>query len=177
MLKLSMLKLPVVLFVMIMTLLCSGLNLSAREISSALIGKPFPKFNLPNLDPDKPDISEKILKGQITIVHFWASWCGSCRKEQMVLTALDKSDDFQLVGINYKDSRKNADLWLNKLGNPYTVNIFDASGILGSDLGIYGTPTTYIIDQDGIIRYRHVGALTKELWIRKIHSEIKKLKT
>jgi len=176
MFNLHIYRYPFLVFIIIAGFLWHSLDLSAKELPHSLIGKKFPTFNLPNLIAHEPELQNEIFKGKISVVHVWASWCGACRKDQKFLTALKKSDDYQLVGIDYKDSRHEAENWLNKLGDPYTVNIYDHHGRLGVDLGLYGTPTTYIVDQDGVIRFRHVGTLTKEYWNNKILAEIKKLK-
>lgn len=168
--------LPLGIFILILFFLWQGLALKPSQLSSALINKPVPKFRLQSLVPDTPIITEDIFKGHISLVNVWASWCSTCAQEHDFITRLRTTDELQLVGINYKDTRNNADLWLNKLGNPYTVNIFDAEGSLSIDLGVYGTPTTYIIDHYGIIRYRHVGILTNEVWNKVIIPEITKLK-
>jgi len=168
--------LPLGVFILILFFLWRGLDSNPNQLPSELINKPVPKFSLQALASDTPIITEDIFKGHISLVNVWASWCSNCATEHALITRLDKIDKLQLVGINYKDTRNNADLWLNKFGNPYTVNIFDAEGSLGIDLGVYGTPTTYIIDHYGIIRYRHVGILTNEVWNKIIISEITKLK-
>jgi len=168
--------LPLGVFSVILFFLWQGLHLKPNELPCVLLNKPVPKFQLEALEQKSPLITEDIFKGHITLINVWASWCSTCAKEHMLLTSMHKTDEFQLVGINYKDSKNSADLWLNKLGNPYTVNIFDAKGSLSIDLGVYGTPTTYIIDRDGIIRYRHVGILTNEIWNKVIVPEVNKLK-
>ena len=167
---------PFLVFVIMLAFLWQGLYLKPRELPSSLLGKQFPNFVLPSLDNKSMLVSESIFRGQTTIVNVWASWCTACAQEHAVLNAVTKNESFQLVGVNYKDLKYNADLWLNKFGNPYKVIIVDTDGLLGMDLGIYGTPTTYIIDRAGVIRYRHVGVLTNELWNKVIIPEINKLK-
>lgn len=168
--------LPLVLFVMMITILWQGLSLNAQELPSTLIGKQVPKFSIPSLDNDKTPVTEQIFKGHITIVQVWSTRCRACTRQHEIINELNKSGDFQLVGINYKDNKNKANEWLHKLGDPYRVNIFDTDGRLSMDLGVYGTPSTYVIDKDGVIRYRHVGTLTKEMWFSLIVPEINKLK-
>jgi cytochrome c biogenesis protein CcmG/thiol:disulfide interchange protein DsbE len=168
---------PSIVFVIILAFLWQGLYLKPNVLPSSLIGKQVPKFLLPISDSKSGPVSESILQGQISVLTVWATWCESCVREHQMLNALNKTDDFQLVGINYKDTKYNADLWLNKFGNPYKVNILDTDGHLGIDLGVYGTPTTYIVDRAGIIRYRHVGVLTNDSWNKIILPQINKLIT
>ena len=155
---------PLLIFLFLLGFFVFGLRLNPHELPAALLNKPVPNVN-------------HVFDNYINVVHVWASWCESCQQDHEFLTTLNKTDDFRLVGVNYKDIKNNADLWLNKLGDPYTVNIFDHDGSLAMNLGVYGTPTTYIIDRAGVIRYRHVGVLTKELWDADIIPEIIKLIT
>lgn len=167
---------PLLVFVIMLAFLCKGLDLKPSALPSSLLGEKFPKFALPTLDNGLLVVNESIFQGHISVLNVWASWCTNCNKEYLMLQDLVKTHKFQLIGMNYKDSKYNADLWLNKFGNPYKVNIVDADGQLGIDLGVYGTPTTYIIDRAGVIRYRHVGILTNDLWNKVIIPEINKLK-
>lgn len=151
---------PLLVFIIMVVCLWQGL----------LMPQPVPPF-VNNIT------TASIFAGKVTIAHVWSSQCGACMIDHKILTTMNKSDEFQLVGINYKDLQNSADLWLNKLGNPYTVNIFDADGKLSMDLGVFGTPTTFVIDRAGVIRYRHVGALTNDLWHTVILPELNKLIT
>ena len=167
---------PLIIFVIIALFLWQGLHLKPQLLSSALINKPVPSFALQSLDSNGLIITEQIFKDKISVINVWSSRCSTCKQEHLFLLGLNKIDEFQLVGINYKDEKNNADLWLNKLGNPYKVNIFDQAGSLSMDFGVYGTPTVFIIDRAAIIRYRHVGILTNEIWNDVIVQQINKLK-
>lgn len=136
--------------------------------------KTIPQFELTTLNNSV--VTEKIFLDKISVLHVWSSWCKACVIEHEFLDNLQNTDEFQLVGINYKDIQKNADLWLNKYGNPYRVILLDREGSFSMSLGVYGTPTTFIVDRDGIIRYRHVGVLTKDIWSSKISPVIQKIK-
>lgn len=109
------------------------------------------------------------------MVQVWALGCASCTQWHSLLLSLNKSEQFKIIGLNYNDDKNNSDLWLNKFNNPYKVNIFNAKGRLYINLGVYGTPTFFIIDRAGIIRYRHVGVLTKEVWSATILPKISRL--
>ena len=105
-------------------------------------------------------------KGQVILLNVWATWCPSCRAEHGYLVDL-ASQGVAIVGLNYKDERPAALSWLGRLGDPYVFNIFDPKGELGFDLGVYGAPETFLIDSMGLIKVRHVGALTEEVWEKK----------
>lgn len=169
-------QLPLVMFVIMITILWQGLSLNAQELPSSLLGKAIPKFSISSVEEPKSAVTEQIFKGHITIIQVWSSRCRACSRQHEILNELNLSGDLQLVGLNYKDSKDKANEWLHKLGNPYKVNIFDTDGRLSMDLGVYGTPSTYVIDKNGVIRYRHVGTLTKEMWFALIVPEINKLK-
>ncbi len=145
--------------------LWQGMKLDQQQLPAAMLNK-----TIPNLAAN-----QQIFKDKISVVHVWASWCSDCKQDQALFSTLPKTSDFQLVGINYKDLRNEADLCLNKQNDLYRVTIFDFDGTLGMDLGVYGTPTTFIVDRSGIIRFRHVGSLTYEIWISQIIPTINKL--
>ncbi len=96
-------------------------------------------------------------------MNVWATWCPSCKQEHAQLNRI-KAEGYKVIGINYKDDRQKADIWLKKYLNPYALNVFDNEGSLGLDLGVYGAPETYVIDAEGIIRYKHVGVVDEKVW-------------
>lgn len=136
------------------------------NIPSALIGKPIPAFSLSSLDDAQSNLTAADIKGP-ALVNVWATWCIACRVEHAYLNELAKRG-VAIYGLNYKDERDEANLWLSRLGNPYRFNLFDSEGKLGLNMGVYGAPETYVIDAEGIIRYRHVGVLDEKVWQTKI---------
>lgn len=133
-------------------------NLEA--VPSALVGKPVPEFDLPPLDGvSQPGLKGTDLKGAVTVVNVFASWCGPCRIEHPQLIALAKDGRIRLVGINYKDVPANAVRFLDELGNPYAAIGVDTTGRAAIDWGVYGVPETFIVDANGIIRYKHIGPI------------------
>ena len=126
--------------------------------------KPVPEFALPDLQEPQRFITHNDLKGKPSLVNVWATWCPSCRVEHPYLVKLAKEEGVQVIGLNYKDERTEALKWLEDLGNPYTFIIADAEGRLGLDLGVYGAPETYVVDAEGVIRYRHVGVVNEKVW-------------
>lgn len=153
---------PLTVFVLIVGLLAYGLGLDPKKVPSPLIGKPAPAFSLARLDAPAQSVTQKDLLGQVWVLNVWASWCVSCRAEHEVITALSKQKLATLIGLNYKDAPADARKWLEQLGDPYTTSIMDVEGRVGIDWGVYGVPETFIIDRDGLIKYKHIGPVTME---------------
>ena len=155
---------PLILFIVMVAFLAVGLKLDPREVPSPFIGKPTPAFNLPQLaDPGK-SFSNANLRGQVSLLNVWASWCVSCKQEHPFLLKLAKQNILPIYGLDYKDEREAGIEWLNRLGNPYTVSVFDADGKVGIEWGVYGVPETFVIDKQGVIRHKHTGPITEESW-------------
>lgn len=154
--------LPLGLFILLIVLFLFGLNNDPRLVPSPLIDKPAPAFNLPTLHAVEKKISHENLKGKVSLINVWASWCAACRTEHPLLVeATETHQGLNLYGLNYKDKRSDALNWLEKLGDPYIESAFDQTGRTGIDYGVYGVPETFVIDKAGIIRYKHIGPLEK----------------
>ena len=151
---------PLAIFLVLVAFLFRGLSLDPKRIPSPLVGKPMPEFTLPRLQDPAATLSDTDLKGKVSILNIWATWCVSCRAEHKVLLLLAKNDKVDIYGLNYKDERAKAKQWLVQLGDPYVANAFDADGRTGIDWGVYGAPETFIMDREGIIRHKHIGPLT-----------------
>lgn len=163
-LKLTLLlSAPLVVFVGLLLLLGQGLGNDPRLLPSALIDRPMPEFALPSLMEPARTLTQVDLAGEVALVNVWGTWCPSCYDEHPVLMKLAEGG-VPIYGLNYKDERPKAIKWLAELGNPYRLNVVDAEGVLGLDLGVYGAPETYLLDQRGVIRYRHVGVITEAIW-------------
>lgn len=160
-----LLFIPLALFVVLGLFLWKGLSIDPRELPSALLNKPFPEFQLTALKNSERVLSKSDFAGKPVLVNVWATWCPSCRQEHNQLLAIAAENNVPIIGLNYKDDRDAALAWLAQLGDPYQLNIFDEKGMLGLDLGVYGAPETYILDEKGIIRHRHVGVVTPEVWV------------
>lgn len=162
-------------FAVLVALLGVGLTLNPREVPSPLIGKPAPAFELPLLHlPDKT-FAQKDMLGRAWVLNVWASWCPPCLVEHPVVTALAKSGLAPVVGLNYKDRREDALPWLARNGDPYQFSVQDPEGRIGIDYGVYGVPETYVIDREGVIRYKHIGPLTPEAARDKVQPLLKEL--
>ena len=158
----------IVAFALLVALLAAGLGLDPREVPSPLIGKPAPHFELPLLAAPDKTFSQKDLLGKVWILNVWASWCPPCLVEHPVVTALAKSQIAPVIGLNYKDAREDALPWLERNGDPFQFSVFDAAGRIGIDYGVYGVPETYVIDKRGVIRYKQIGPVTREIVAQKI---------
>jgi cytochrome c biogenesis protein CcmG/thiol:disulfide interchange protein DsbE len=163
------------IFLALVALLAVGLRLNPREVPSPLIGKPAPAFELPLLNAPDKTFSEKDMLGKVWVLNVWASWCGPCLQEHPVVTSLSKSGGVPVVGLNYKDARADALPWLARNGNPFYASVFDATGRIGIDYGVYGVPETYVIDRQGVIRYKVIGPMTPEVIAEKIEPLLKEL--
>jgi len=155
--------LPLALFIGLVIFLAIGLRRDPHEVPSPLINKPAPAFQLPQLHEQAKTFSPQEMLGKVWLLNVWASWCISCREEHPVLLALARSGEVPLYGLNYKDQRNDAIAWLDELGNPYLLSAADLDGRVGIDYGVYGAPETYLIDRDGVIRFKHIGPLTPEV--------------
>lgn len=157
----------------LLALLAVGLTRDPRELPSALIGQPWPEHPLPLLQSPAQRMGPQQWRGKARVVNLWASWCATCQQEHPVLMRLAaqlqaSGHADQLIGLNYKDQRAAALTWLTRLGNPFHATLQDGDGRLGIDLGVYGAPETFVIDAQGVIRAKYVGALTDELIQREI---------
>lgn len=154
--------LPLVIFLVLAGFLYKGLQLDPREVPSPLIGKPAPAFTLPLLHDPKKQFSPQDMKGQVWLLNVWASWCGSCKEEHPILMEMAQQNIVPIYGMDYKDKRVDGESTLSGAGDPYTLAIFDEDGKVGFDYGVYGVPETYVIDKQGVIRDKIIGAVTPQ---------------
>ena len=156
---------PALLFLALGVFLFKGLFSDPTHLDSALVGRTVPAFELPDLY--QPDVThnESITGGRPMLINVWATWCPTCYAEHTFLNQLLAEEQVYIIGLNYKDDSRGAAVrWLQQLGDPYAINLFDASGLLALDLGVYGAPETFVIDHEGVIRHRHVGDLNERVW-------------
>lgn len=166
---------PLIIFVSLGLLLAYGLKLDPRRIPSPLIGKPLPAFSLTTVADPARKVSRDDLHGRVYLLSVWASWCVACREEHPLLNELTSRKAVTIIGLNYKDKREDALRWLGALGNPYELSLSDQDGRLGIDLGVYGVPETFVIDKQGVIRYKQIGPMTPEVWEQQLAPLIKEL--
>jgi cytochrome c biogenesis protein CcmG, thiol:disulfide interchange protein DsbE len=166
---------PLAIFFALAVFLAVGLNRDPREVPSPLIDKPAPQFALSRLDDAQKQISSTDLRGRVWMLNVWASWCVACREEHALLVDFAQQGLLPVYGLNYKDQRDDGLAWLAKRGNPYQASLFDGDGRVGIDFGVYGVPETFIIDQAGTVRMKHIGPLTPDVIRDEIVPLLKKL--
>ena len=179
---------PLIGFIVLVVLLAVGLNLNPREVPSPLVGKPAPTFALPKLGAMEQNFSPADMQGKVWLLNVWASWCVSCRQEHPILVEMAKNKSITLIGLNYKEVRgdggfdmarispdsekglavERASAWLRRHGDPYALSVVDLDGRVGIDYGVYGVPETYVIDKAGVIRLKHIGPITPDVFSGRI---------
>jgi cytochrome c biogenesis protein CcmG/thiol:disulfide interchange protein DsbE len=159
---------PLGIFVVLVIFLAIGLGRDPHEVPSPLINKAAPTFRLPQLKEPSKTFSAEDMRGKVWILNVWASWCVSCRDEHPLLIEYAKSGAVPIYGLNWKNNREEALVWLEELGNPYVLSVSDLDGRVAIDYGVYGAPETYVIDQSGTIRFKQIGPITPDVWSQKI---------
>lgn len=159
---------PLLTFIVLAIFFWRGLSLDPNAMPSALLNKPVPAFELPVLPaeenpPGLTTANQELLKGRVSLLNVWATWCVTCRQEHEFLNSL-KAQGIPIYGVNYKDNDEDAQTWLTELHNPYVFSVIDSDGRLGIDLGVFGAPETYVIDKAGVIRYKHIGDVNAAVW-------------
>ncbi|MEY4283448.1 MAG: Thiol:disulfide interchange protein DsbE [Pseudomonadota bacterium] len=186
----KLLLIPLALFIGLVVFLAVGLQRDPHEIPSPLIGKPAPAFDLHTLEEGQR-FSPDQFKGKVWLLNVWATWCVSCREEHPALVAFSKAHDVPVVGLGYKEvqsqeeqaswspdaqlsfARQREQRYLERHGNPYVLSVLDMDGRVGIAYGVYGVPETYLIDKQGVIRFKHVGPLTPELLLQVVLPKVK----
>ncbi|WP_260259430.1 DsbE family thiol:disulfide interchange protein [Vibrio intestinalis] len=168
----KLLFIPLVAFMALVSVFVTQLVKNAEgddptKLESVLVGKNVPEFRLEDLAEPGKLYDQGIFKGEPLLLNVWATWCPTCYAEHQYLNEL-AGKGVKIIGLNYKDQRDKAVGWLNDLGNPYLISLFDGDGMLGLDLGVYGAPETFLIDANGVIRYRHVGDVNPRNWQEKL---------
>lgn len=166
---------PLVIFVVLVVFLAIGLGRDPREVPSPLINKAAPMFELPQLEEPSRKFTAQEMRGKVWLLNVWASWCVACREEHPMLLELERQRAVPIYGLNYKDLPQDAKAWLRELGDPYTLSASDIDGRVGIEYGVYGAPETFLIDRDGIIRFKHIGPITPAVWERDFAPRISEL--
>lgn len=168
------LLIPLVLFIGLVAFLLVGLHRDPREVPSPLINKAAPNFQLPQLHDPAKALSTQDLRGKVYLLNFWGTWCIACREEHPLLVKYSRSSGIPIVGVDYKygadtsDERSSAVQFLSEEGNPYAQTIYDADGRTSIDYGVYGAPESFLIDKQGVVRFKQIGPITDEAWNNKI---------
>lgn len=162
--------LPIAVFALLVVVLAIGIRHAPEKatIPSALLGKAAPAFTLPNLTDPAQTVRSSDLKGHWYLFNVWGTWCFECRAEHETLLEVRRAGVVPLIGLDWKDDDAQAQAWLSQLGNPYDSVAVDRSGRAAIDWGVYGAPETFLVNPEGIVVYKHIGALTEDVWRRQI---------
>ena len=166
---------PLVIFIIIGIFLFLSLNSNPNKLPSPLVGKMLPELEGKDFYTNEKVKLNDLMDNELTLVNVWASWCATCRKEHQMIMNIAKNESLQLIGINYKDQKKDGQKYLEIMGNPFDEIIFDPEGRIGMELGVYATPETFLINKDGLIVYKHIGEITPEVWNQNFLVQLKTL--
>ena len=172
----QLLIIPFVLFLLVLITFFYLLLIERNPsvISSNLLNKNVPKFQSESLLKNQNFVSSEEFGKEIVLVNFFATWCKPCRDEHKYIKRFSNEKKVRVIGINYKDDKKKTIKWLKTLGNPYSDIPLDGKGIIAIDWGVYGIPETFVVNSKGIIKYRHVGPITKKIY-KKINLLIREI--
>ena len=170
-------KIPYIIFLFILLIFFYLLIIDRNpsEIPSNLLNKKIPNFETESLFSNEKFISSKKFGGEVILVNFFATWCQPCRAEHVYIKRFSNEKKIKIIGINYKDNSKKTLEWLRELGNPYSDVPIDKDGKIAIDWGVYGIPETFVVNSNGIIKYRHIGPVTKKVY-KKINLLIEDIK-
>ena len=167
---------PVLIFVGLIGYMAFGLTLDPSKLPSALIDDPLPAFDLPPIEGFDVGLATEDFKGKVSLLNVWGSWCEPCRDEHPLLMQVYENNLVPIFGLNWKDPPGQGTKWLNNLGNPYTAIGNDLEGRVAIDLGVTGAPETFVIDADGIVRFKYVGPISVKAWEEEIYPLILELR-
>lgn len=167
---------PLFLLLALAVYFAVGLRTDTRTIQSVLIDKPLPAFDLPKFGATAGEtFGSDDLKGRVSLLNIFASWCITCRVEHPLLIKLTQEKRVAIYGLAWKDKPDELKAWLDELGNPYLAIADDANGRTAIDLGVTGAPETYVVDKRGRIRLKHIGAIDDYAWRKTIEPFVRKL--
>lgn len=156
----------IVAFASMLAILRAGLDRDPSKLPSPLIDKPAPIYELPTVRDPLATVGSKDYDGQLVLVNIWATWCVGCRQEHDYLLDLAARNVIPIYGINWRDRREDALVWLDRLGDPYVASAYDADGRVGIDWGAYGAPETFLVNRDGTILHKRIGPINEAVWQR-----------
>ncbi len=166
---------PLLVFIIIAIFLWQGLKRNPHRIPSPFINKELPEFAAPSLYQPNQMITHQAFIGHVSLLNVFATWCIACHAEHPTLMDVHNKKTVPIYGLDYKDQRPAAKKWLAKYGDPYKKVLFDSNGKVGLDVGVYGTPETFVIDKKGVIRYKYIGPMSPTAWREKVLPIVKKL--
>jgi cytochrome c biogenesis protein CcmG/thiol:disulfide interchange protein DsbE len=171
----KLLLIPLVLFIGLVGFLLIGLQRDPHAIPSPLMNKPAPDFKLSQLRDPARTFSAQEMRGKVWVLNFWGTWCVACRDEHPLLMQYARTGAVPIYGVDYKDERAKALQMLDEEGDPYVLSVSDPEGRVSIDYGVYGAPESFLIDRDGVIRFKHIGPITPDVWEKEILPRAKQL--
>jgi cytochrome c biogenesis protein CcmG/thiol:disulfide interchange protein DsbE len=156
--------LPVIIFMVLAVFMWRGLYMDSRTLPSVLIDRPLPEFQLRSLELGDRLVTTADMPDGPFILNIWGSYCLPCLQENPIFMAAKEQNIIPIIGLNYKDRDEAARDWLELNGNPFELNIIDDTGRYGIDLGVYGAPETFLVDANGVIRFKHIGVINYRIW-------------
>jgi cytochrome c biogenesis protein CcmG/thiol:disulfide interchange protein DsbE len=169
--------LPVIIFMVLAVFMWRGLYMDSRTLPSVLIDRPLPEFQLRSLELGDRLVTTADLPDGPFILNIWGSYCLPCLQENPIFMAAKEQNIIPIIGLNYKDRDEAARDWLELNGNPFDLNIIDDTGRYGIDLGVYGAPETFLVDANGVIRFKHIGVINYRIWEDEIMPAIAAVQT
>ena len=166
---------PLAIFFLLVGFFAVGLFRDPRAVPSPFIGRAAPAFKLEQLHQPQLGFTPAQMQGKVWLLNVWASWCVACQVEHPLLVRMARDKLVPIIGLNYKDKREDGLQWLKRHGDPYELSAFDVEGRVGIDYGVYGVPETFVIDKQGVIRYKQIGPITPEALEKKIRPLLKEL--
>ena len=151
-------------FVIMLGIFAIGLDRDPTKLPSPLIGNPAPEYELPRVKDAMSTVGSADYSGEMVLVNIWATWCVGCRQEHQYLVDLAARQEIPIYGIDWRDRRDEALVWLERLGDPYVASAYDEDGRVGIDWGVYGAPETFLVSPDGKVLYKHIGPLDEATW-------------
>ena len=169
--------LPVIIFMVLAVFMWRGLYMDSRTLPSVLIDRPLPEFQLRSLELGDRLVTTADLPDGPFILNIWGSYCLPCLQENPIFMAAKEQNIIPIIGLNYKDRDGAARDWLELNGNPFDLNVIDDTGRYGIDLGVYGAPETFLVDSNGVIRFKHIGVINYRIWEDEIMPAIAAVQT
>ncbi len=167
--------LPLGLFMGLALFLAVGLTRDPGVLPTEMLDKPFPDFTMSTLHDPGAVVTDEIMRGQVSLVNVFGSWCAACVQEHPKLVEIGQQGRVKMIGVNWRDDREKGQRWIAHYGDPYDVILFDDTSQLAIDLGVTGAPETFVVDRNGKIRYKHIGMVTDEVWSQTLWPLVKSL--
>lgn len=168
---------PLAVFLVLAAYFFAGLGKDPHEIPSVLIDRPLPELDLPAITGRERGLTTADLRGEVSLLNVFGSWCVACQIEHPFLMKLKDDAVIPVYGIDWREPDPEAGpAWLARHGDPYTLIGADPDSKAAIDLGVTGAPETFIVDRAGVIRYKQIGPITPDIWEETLWPIVQKLR-